>query len=227
MIAFRKSDGSVAWKAGRTGGSFSSPIVADLAGQRQVIYFGPDSVAGYALEDGAELWSFRWTRGHPHVCMPLLLGGDDLVISSGYGTGSARLHLSRTPAGDWRAEEVWRTNTLKAKFTNLVHAGEFIYGLDDGVLACVDARDGTRRWRDGKYRHGQVILVGSLLLLMAEDGDVALLDPQPDQRRELTRFTALSGKTWNPPALAGRYLLVRNDLEAACYRLPVVALPAN
>ena len=149
-LAFRKADGSVAWKAGRTGGSFSSPIVAALAGRRHVIFFGPESVAGYTLDDGAELWSFRWKRGHPHVCMPLLLGGDDLVISSGYGTGSARLHLSRTPAGDWKAEEVWRTNTLKAKFTNLVHAGEFIYGLDDGVLACIDARDGSRRWRDGR-----------------------------------------------------------------------------
>ena len=81
--------------------------------------------------------------------MPLLVGGDDLLISSGYGTGSARLHLSRAPAGDWKAEEVWRTNTLKAKFTNLVHAGDFIYGLDDGVLTCIDARDGIRRWRDG------------------------------------------------------------------------------
>jgi len=157
--------------------------------------------------------------------MPLLVGGDDLLISSGYGTGSARLHLSRTPTGDWKAEEVWRTNTLKAKFTNLVCAGDFIYGLDDGVLACIDARDGTRRWRDGKDRHGQVILVGSLLLVITEDGDVVLIDPHPDQRRELTRFTALANKTWNPPALAGRYLLVRNDLEAACYRLPVVTQP--
>ena len=64
--------------------------------------------------------------------------------------------------------------------------------------------------------------LSALLLLMAEDGDVVLLDPQPDARRELTRFTALSGKTWNPPALAGRYLVVRNDREAACYRLPVL-----
>ena len=68
-----------------------------------------------------------------------------------------------------------------------------------------------------------ILLVGSLLLVMAEDGEVVLIDPQPDALRELTRFTALAGKTWNPPALAGRYLIVRNDLEAACYRLPVAS----
>jgi outer membrane protein assembly factor BamB len=155
--------------------------------------------------------------------MPLLFGGDEILVSSGYGTGSARLHIARNTDGTWTAQEVWRANKMKAKFTNLVRVGDFVYGLDDGVLACLDARDGTLRWRDGKYRHGQVILVGALLLLMAEEGDMVLLDPQPDGRHELTRFTALAGKTWNPPALAGRYLLVRNDVEAACYRLPVLS----
>jgi outer membrane protein assembly factor BamB len=196
--------------------------VADFEGEKQVIYFGRSAIAGYDMEKGKARWSFSWAQTHPHVCMPLLLGDGDVLISSGYGTGSARLHISRKPDGEWTGEEIWRTNKMKAKFTNLVRVGDFIYGLDDGVLACLDVRDGTLRWRDGKYRHGQVILVGSLLLLMAEDGDVVLLDPQPGERRELTRFTALSGKTWNPPALAGQYLLVRNDREAACYRLSVV-----
>jgi len=48
---------------------------------------------------------------------------------------------------------------------------------------------------------------------------VILLDPKPDKPRELNRFAALNQKTWNPPALAGQYLLVRNDKEAACFRL--------
>jgi outer membrane protein assembly factor BamB len=221
VVAFDKTTGDRAWRAGTSGGAFSSPLVAEIGGQSQLVYFGPDAVAGYSLGDGATLWSFPWRRGHPHVCMPLLLPGGDLVVSSGYGTGSARLHVARAPDGSWSAAEVWRTNRLKAKFTNLVHTGGFIYGLDDGVLACLDAADGSLRWRDGKYRHGQVILAGALLLVMAEDGDVVLIDPHPDARRELTRFTALEGKTWNPPALAGRFLVVRNDLEAACYRLPV------
>lgn len=221
VIAFDKKTGAVVWKAGQSGGAFSSPLVAEFAGVKQVVYFGPDAIAGYALGDGAPLWSYKWPRTHPHVCMPLLLGGDDLLVSSGYGTGSARLHLNRQPGGGWSVEEKWRSNKMKAKFTNLVRVGHYVYGLDDGVLACLDARDGTLRWRDGKYRHGQVILTGSLLLLMSEEGEAVLLEPQPEGRHELTRFAALNGKTWNPPALAGRYLLVRNDVEAACYRLPV------
>ena len=63
-------------------------------------------------------------------------------------------------------------------------------------------------------------VVGDLLLVQSEKGEVALLEPNPDELRELTRFQALDGKTWNPPALAGRYLLVRNHREAVCYELP-------
>ena len=87
-------------------------------------------------------------------------------------------------------------------------------------MVCLDASSGESRWKDGHYGHGQEILVRDVLLVTSESGEVILLDPNPQEARELTRFSALKGKTWNPPALAGQYLLVRNDKEAACYRLP-------
>ena len=153
--------------------------------------------------------------------MPLRVSATDWIVSSGYGTGSGRVSVSRDSSGKWTAKQVWRTNRMKAKFTNLVLHRNHVYGLDDGIMACLDAMTGDLKWKDGTYGHGQVLLVGELLLVMAESGDVVLLDPSPDGLRELTRFTALTGKTWNPPALAGEYLLVRNDKEAACFRLPV------
>ena len=42
-----------------------------------------------------------------------------------------------------------------------------------------------------------------------------------DAHRELARFTAFAQKFWNPPALAGRFLIVNTDTEAACYDLPI------
>jgi outer membrane protein assembly factor BamB len=110
---------------------------------------------------------------------------------------------------------------LKAKFTDVIYLDGFFYGLDDGIMVCLDAASGEQKWKEGRYGHGQEILAGNLLLISAESGEVILLDPNPQASRELTRFSALNGKTWNPPALAGRYLLVRNDKEAACYRLPL------
>jgi hypothetical protein len=80
---------------------------------------------------------------------------------------------------------------------------------------------GSKKWKRGKYGHGQVLLVGDLLLVQSEQGDVALVAADPAGYRELSRFAAISGQSWNYPALAGNKLLVRSEQEAACYELPL------
>jgi hypothetical protein len=101
-----------------------------------------------------------------------------------------------------------------------VHDG-FVYGLDDGVLVCLDPADGSRRWKGGRYGHGNLLVVGDLLLVQSERGEMILLEATPEDHRELARFMALPGKAWNPFALAGDRLLVRNDTEAALWVLPL------
>ena len=109
---------------------------------------------------------------------------------------------------------------MKTEFTNVAVVENYIYGLDDGVLACIDPKTGKRLWRDGRYGHGQILAVDDLILVQAEEGDVALVQATPDAFHELGTFPALSSKTWNNPALYGHTLLVRNDREAAAYELP-------
>ena len=97
-----------------------------------------------------------------------------------------------------------------------------MYGLDDGVLTCLDPATGERKWKGGRYGHGQLLLVEDLLLVQTEEGEIVLVEASPEGPRELTRFAVLDGKTWNPPALAGTLLAVRNDREAAVYELPAL-----
>jgi outer membrane protein assembly factor BamB len=153
--------------------------------------------------------------------MPIVVPGNRLLVSSGYGVGSELLRIQADAEGELVATRLWKSNRLKAKFTNLVYRDGDIYGLDDGIMTCLDAASGEQKWKEGRYGHGQEILAGDVLLVGAESGEIILLDPSPQAPRELTRFSALKGKTWNPPALAGPYLVVRNDKEAAGYRLPV------
>ncbi len=220
MAAFDRATGEPRWKGGSGGVSYSSPQLLELAGRRQVVTFNRTAVIGQDPLTGAELWSFPWPVTQPNVAMPVPVGTDRLLVSSGYGTGSKLLRLS--PAGSqFEVAALWESPRLKAKFTNVVlHAGS-IYGLDDGVLVCLDPETGERRWKRGRYGHGQMILVGNLLLVTTEKGEVVLVEPNPEELRELGRFTAFDGKTWNPPALAGRYLLVRSHEEAALYELPL------
>jgi outer membrane protein assembly factor BamB len=225
LVAYHAETGELAWSGGSDGSSYSSPVAAEILGRRQVLIFNRASVASHDPATGAVLWEHPWPAEQPNVSQPLPLPGDRVLFSSGYGIGSKAFQVSIGDDGALAASLAWETPRLKAKFANLVLHRGFVYGLDDGVLACLDAADGQRRWREGRYGHGQVLLVDDLLLVQTEEGELVLVEPKASALTELTRFSALDGKTWNPPALAGPILLVRNDREAAAYELPEDASP--
>jgi outer membrane protein assembly factor BamB len=218
LVAYQRDSGARAWSGGDDPASYSSPFLARLLGRVQVVSFIGNSITGHDPGTGAVLWRQPWPREGEKVSKPVPLGDDGVLVSAGYGVGAKRFRLTRS--GDAiQSSLVWESPRLKAKFTNVViHEGN-LYGLDDGVLASVDPETGERHWRAGRYGHGQVILVGRQLLVMAEDGELVLVDPTPEAHVERARFRVLGGKTWNPPALAGDLLLVRNDKEAAAWRL--------
>jgi outer membrane protein assembly factor BamB len=221
LVALDAETGRDRWRGGDEETAYASPLLTELAGRRQLVMFHLGGVAGYGPEDGATLWRFPWSREQPNVAQPVPIDDHRLLVSSGYGVGSKLIALAADSDGALEPRLVWESPRLKAKFTNVVlHRGK-VYGLDDGTLVCLDPETGERCWKSGRYGHGQVILAGDLLLVTSEHGEVVLLEPDPAERRELATFRALSGKSWNPPALAGRYLLWRNDREAVCYELPL------
>jgi outer membrane protein assembly factor BamB len=193
-----------------------------LLGRPQVVIFNQGTIAGHDPATGRVLWEQAFPSEQPNVAQPLPLPGDRLLVSAGYGIGSKVFALASTEDGASAASLVWESPRLKSKFANLVRHEGFVYGLDDGVLTCLDPSSGERRWKGGRYGHGQILLVAGLLLVQTEEGEVVLVEATPDAHRELTRFAALDGKTWNPPVLVGSRLLVRNDREAALYELPVL-----
>lgn len=218
LVAYDRNSGAPAWAGGDDAASYSSPFLARLLGRQQIVIWNADSITGHDPQTGAVLWRQEWTRQGEKVSKPLVLGEDGVLVSAGYGVGAKRFRLAA--AGDAiQSSLVWESPRLKAKFTNVVLHESLLYGLDDGVLACVDPETGERRWRAGRYGHGQVILVAGQLLVLAENGELVLVDPRPEALAERARFPVLAGKTWNPPALAGDLLLVRNDKEAAAWRL--------
>ena len=226
LAAYHKAEGTRLWFGGTQSASYSSPVLANLAGMDQVVYLGPKAVAGFDPASGKLLWESPWfpDSSYPHVMSPIPLYGNALMVSSGYGQGSGLAQVEKIPDGTWKATEVWQNKRMKAKFTNFIEYEGLIYGLDDGVFACFDPdpkKEGEQIWKDGKYGHGQILLVGNVILIMAENGSVVLVEPSREGLKEITRMSALENKTWNPPTLAGAYLLVRNDREAVCYRMPL------
>lgn len=224
LAAYDRETGRKNWHAGKFAASYGSPALVELDGRRQILLYTDEGVESHAPETGEFLWNFTWTNNVRVNCsQPLVIDepAGRLLIATGYDNGSVLLEVAPgEPA--WSIREIWnRPRELKTKFTTAVRLGEFVYGLDDGILACLDLASGKRQWKAGRYQHGQILLAGELLIVQAENGEVVLVRPSPTELIELGRIPALTGKTWNNPALAGRFLLVRNDHESACYELPL------
>jgi outer membrane protein assembly factor BamB len=157
----------------------------------------------------------------PKASQPVVLDGDRVFLSAGYGSGCMLLQVVASSDGRLVGTQLWKNLRMKTQFNSVAARNGFLYGLDDGLLACVEISTGERKWKEGRYGYGQTLLVDDLVLIQAETGDVVLAEIQPGGCKELGRIPALHKKTWNHPTLAGRHLLVRNSEEAACYELPI------
>src|SRR5208282_6001546 len=117
------------------------------------------------------------------------------------------------------AEPLWRNIWLKNKFTSSVFWQGFVYGLDEDILVCLDAQTGERKWKDGRYGYGQMLVASGYLIILSGEGELALVKASPLEYQELARFQAIQGKTWNHPAMADGKIFVRNAVEMACFDL--------
>ncbi len=225
LAAYDRETGDRVWQGGAHRASYGSPALGQFAGVRQVLIVTADGVEGNDLQTGEPLWSYTWTNPDTPVncSQPVVVDADagKVLYSTGYGTGSVMLQIAPSADGRWTAREIWKSHgKMKTKFTTAVMHKGFAYGLDDGILACLDLATGRQVWKKGRYQHGQILLAGERLIVQIEAGSIMLVKPDPEGLIELGSSPALSSKTWNNLALSGRMLLVRNDQEAACYELP-------
>ncbi len=222
-VAYHKESGEVAWIGKRTLSGYSSPMLATFDGVEQLVLFNHGLVTAHDPLTGTLFWEQSWpSESTQCVAQPLPVGDDRVIVSTSYGVGTKLFQVSRNSTGEFDVSTIWETKRLKAKFTSIIHHEGHLYALDDGIFACVRVSDGARRWKRGRYGHGQTLFVSGVLLVLSEPGDLVLLEPNSETHKEYSRFPVLEGRAWNTPALAGDYLLVRNDREAACYQLATV-----
>jgi outer membrane protein assembly factor BamB len=231
LAAYDLATGKPRWlgaKAGRW--AYSSPHVATIDGVTQVVFVNGPGIIGVAPSDGTVLWKHDWHGDS--IVQPAVLEGRDLLIGSGSGLAAnsgmlrisiarERLDSARGGTDKWIVKERWTSTGLKPYFNDfVVHQGH-AFGFDGSILACIDLVDGTRKWKGGRYGHGQVLLLPdqNLLLVLSEDGELALVSATADKHTEIARVPAIEGKTWNHPVLVGDVLLVRNGEEMAAFRL--------
>lgn len=224
MAAYDLATGAPRWAGPADDKSYSSPQLMEIDGVRQILLMSGAGATSVAPADGRVLWQHAW-KGFA-IVQPSQISKGDLLISTGDRLGARRIQVSHTNDA-WSVEERWTSTRLKAYFSDFVLHRGHAFGFDGGILACVDLEDGERKWKGGRYGSGQLVLLADqdLLLVISEQGDLALVAAVLGEFTELARFPALTGKTWNHPVLAGDVLLVRNDREMAAFRLSLKSAP--
>ena len=221
LAGYDVATGNLRWSGGGGGFSYSSPHLVTLDGVPQVLFIsGPGTVAVEA-KTGKVLWQHAWAGGS--IVQPAMTADGDLLVNTMGGNGGLGLRrlAVANKSGGWTVEERWTSTGLKPYFNDFVVHKGYAFGFDGSILSCIDLQDGQRKWKGGRFGNGQLLLLADqdLLLVLSEEGELALVKATPDQFTEVARFPAIEGKTWNHPVLVGDHLLVRNDQEMAAFRL--------
>jgi outer membrane protein assembly factor BamB len=219
VVAYNKTSGARVWSSQNDRQAYVSPMLVNLSGRRQILVVSSSRVMGLAPEDGLLLWSVGWdTEMGINVSQPIPVDNNRFFISSGYGKGAALVEVSGA-GKSLSARVLWENIAMKNKFNSSVLHQGYVYGLDEGILTCLDVNTGERKWKGGRYGYGQVLLASGHLIISTDSGELALVKASPAQYSEVARFPALQGKTWNYPAIAGGKLLMRNASEMVAYNI--------
>ena len=222
LVAYDAASGQQRWVGPDGGPGYSSPHVLTIQGVPQILLLDAKGATSVSPSNGERLWSVTVTTSGmaAPIVQPAMTADGDVLISAGDISGLHRFAVTSGPSG-WAATKRWSTNGLKPYFNDLVVHEGHAYGFDGSLLACIDVVDGQRKWKGGRYGNGQLVLLPeqNLLLVVTEEGELALVSATTDKFTELGRVPAVTGKTWNHPVLAGDVLLVRNGEEMAAFRL--------
>jgi len=219
VMAYDHRTGARLWSALGDRASYSSPMLVTIDGVRQILMVSATRIMGLNTTNGTMLWEFPWTTMYDvNAGQPIVFDNNRVFMSSAYDHGAAVIEVSMT-GGRGTVRQIWKNNRMKNQFTSSLYLDGYFYGLDESILACVRASDGNLMWKGGRYGYGQVALASGHLIVLTEDGEMALVRATPEKHDELTRFPVLDGKTWNHPAFSDGRLLVRNLKEMAMFDL--------
>lgn len=214
LIAFNQKDGTVAWKNQTLDMSPSSPIIVNVDGQDQLIAFLGKVVAGLDPNNGNLIWT------HPHVTewglnISVPVWGKDnlLFISSAYSGGSRVLKLTQKD-GKMNVAEVWASRRMRLHHGTAIRIGDYVYGssgdFGPAFFAAVNVKTGEIAYQDRSFPKSNLVLAGERLIILDEDGNLALATASPTELKVISKVSVLKNLAWTVPTLVGTKLYLRD-----------------
>ena len=228
VFALDAETGKRNWLSGKGSHTYSSCQLETIDGVRQVLLASNWGIQAFAPESGEVLWEHEWDIGTMARVTQPIVDGNAVFLTTGYGNGTRRIDVTKSDDDGWQVTEGWTTNQLKPYFNDAVLFEGCLYGFDGPIMVCLDAETGEKRWKGGRYGHGQVVLLPRMkaMLVVTEKGKRAgkkgrliLLEATSEKRVEIAEIPGVKGVTWNHPVVVGDKLFVRNAEEMVCFEL--------
>jgi len=220
IAALDKVTGDLLWAAQDDDAGYSSPLLVEIGGMRQLVFMTPRHVLGIAPEEGVILWRHTFAPDADiKPAMPVFVAPDLLFFSASYDVGALALRLT-VDGDEVTATEAWRERVMRNHFNTAVAIDGYIYGFDNATLKCIRAATGEEMWAQrGGLGKGSLIYADGHLIVLTESGKLLLVDAAPEAYREVAAAQVLSGRCWTSPTLADGRLYLRNREEMVCLDL--------
>ncbi len=213
VAAFDRASGRLLWSALDDRASYSSPVAFTVGSRSHVLFLTATQLRALEPATGALAWSHAWpTPDGVNAATPLQVAPDRVFVSSGNGQGAVLLQ-ARPGGSGFTVSELWRNQAMKNHFNNSVLHGGTLYGFDGFLLKAVDAASGRTAWAERGFGEGSLIAAADHLIVLGEEGELALLRADSARADVRARLPVLNGRSWTPPSLAGGRLYLRNARE--------------
>lgn len=218
LTAYDINDGAVTWITG-DGGFFMSPLIATVAGTRQVVTVAQGGVIGVSIRDGRLLWRYPWGGGGNGGSMPVQYG--QTIIVAGVGVTAIR----PTYRDDtWTVETLWETKDVATYLSNPVVIGDTLFGFstrNSGQFYALDAREGKVLWLGPprEATNSAVVKANNLLFFLNDDGELIVARASRERFDVVARYTVSETATWAQPAISGNRIFIKDAGSIALWTI--------
>ena len=222
LTAFDTATGKPKWRWTGDGPAYASPVIAEIAGTRQLVTQSENALVGIAASDGRLLWRVPFKTSYDQNSVtPVVV--KDMVIYSGLDSGTTAIHLMAKGA-TWTTVPVWRNEQVSMYMSTAVASGTALFGLSHrnrGQFFALDLATGKTLWttagREGDS--ASVMLAGDLLLLSTSSGELIIARASTARFEEIKRYTVANSAVWAHPALVDRAILIKDVDKLICWAI--------
>ena len=219
LVAFDKHSGKIVWSCEDDPCGYSSPITVTISGKRQTVFFTGRGLVSVSPKTGTVYWRYDWqTPSNINAATPIFIPPNRIFMSSGYDIGAAVVQIKEID-GKLVATTVWKSRVMKNHFSSSIYQNGYLYGFDNAVLKCINAETGREQWITRGFGRGTLIYADGCLIILGENGNLALAKATPTEYEQLAETQLLKGRCWTLPTLSGGKLYLRNMEELVCVDL--------